>query len=173
MTDDGGSPSATRWAENRTTFQRVYDVLAGTTDPTSARQFGERADCSANGARQALDQLTEMGIAERTDGRPARYRRNPSYFRWKRIETLARDHSVSDLRTRLDELIETDNGFQEEYGVPTPDAVDTPNDPTEDHEAVHERWDDLTEWRTVRRDITLLKRAVRRADSATDSHAHA
>lgn len=172
MTDESRSSagSSTQWADNRTTFQRVYDILAGTTDPASAQSFSEWADCSENGARQALDQLTEMGIATRTGSRPARYRRNPSYFRWKRIENLAGEHSVSDLRTRLAELIETDEGFQTQYGVPTPDAVDSPADPTEDHETVQERWENLSEWRTVRRDITLVKRAVDRAESPTDSH---
>ena len=172
MGDQQGPPAtrSTEWMKGRTTFQRVYDILVGTTKPSTAAAFSEWADCSENGARGALEQLTEMGIAERTDSRPACYQRNPSYFRWKRVETLAREYSVGKLQARLSSLIETDNAFQSEYGVPTPDAVDSPDDPTEDHEVVHERWEDLTEWRTVRRDITLVKRAVERADSSTESH---
>lgn len=157
---------------NRTTFQRIYDILVGTTDPASAQEFASWADCSENGARRALEQLTEMGIADRSNERPALYQRNPSYFRWKRVETLARDHSASELRARLEELIEADRNLQEKYGVPDPDAV-VVDDSVENHETLHDRWDDLTEWRTTRRDITLLKRAVKRAESSTDGQIRA
>jgi predicted ArsR family transcriptional regulator len=157
-----------QWSRDRTTFQRVYDVLVGTSDPVSAQQFADWADCSENGARQALRQLVEMGIAEQTETRPATYKRNPSYFRWKRVETLARDNSVGELRTRFDELIDEDQELQEKYGVPTPDAVVT-EDISESHEDFHDRWEELTEWQTIRRDITLLKRAIQRAESLNDS----
>jgi hypothetical protein len=112
-----------------------------------------------------------MGIADRTDTRPATYRRNASYFRWKRIETLTREHSPSDLRERVEELIEQDRAFQEEYGVPEPDAV--VGGETADHEVIHERWEDLAEWRTVRRDITVLERAIHRAESEQDDRVRA
>lgn len=159
---------AKQWDRDRTVFQRVYDVLVGTTDSVSAQQFAEWANCSENGARQALDQLVEMGIAEQTEARPSLYQRNPSYFRWKRIETLAHEHSAGELRARLEELMQTDRELQEKYGVPDPDAVVVSDDSPKDHETVHERWDDLTEWRTIRRDITLLKRAVQRIESSND-----
>jgi len=160
-----------QWQDDRTTFQRVYDVLVGTYEPATAKEFAEWADCSTNGARQALEQLAEMGIADRTDTRPTTYGRNASYFRWKRIETLARDHSPSDLRTRVEELIEDDSTFREKYGVPDPDAV-VLEDSTS-HEQLHERWDDLTEWRMIRRDIRALERAIHRAESERDDRVQA
>ena len=175
MTEDRTpvSKAGEQWQADRTTFQRVYDILVGTSDPASAQQFAAWADCSENGARQALEQLTEMGIAERTDTRPATYQRNPSYFRWKRVEQLVREHSPSDLRARIDDLIEDDQAYQAKYGVPDPDAVATSDDAVEDHESLHERWNDLTEWRTIRRDIIVLKQAVQRAESTTDDRVQA
>ncbi|MCU4739963.1 DUF7342 family protein [Natronoglomus mannanivorans] len=170
MTDES-SPARNardRWEADRTTFQRVYDVLAGTTEPTTAQQFADRASCSENGARQALEQLVEMGIATQSGERPVRYRRNQSYFRWKRVETLAREHDPTDLRERLDDLLETDRAFQDAYGVPAPDAVVVTDESVDDHDAIHDRWDDLTEWRTVRRDLTLVQRALQRAESFGD-----
>ena len=173
MTDGEGTSLASteRWKANRTTFQRVYDVLAGTTAPATVGQFAKWADCSENGARNALDQLVEMGIGERTVTRPATYRRNRSYFQWKRVEALAREHRPSELRERLAELIDSDRSLQEKYGVPDPDAVTAAGDVVVDHEALHERWDDLTEWRTIRRDIVILRRAVNRAESRRDERA--
>lgn len=157
--------AADRWGEDRTTFQRVYDVLVGVRQFLTVAEFAERTDCSETGARNALEQLSEMGIAQRRGGRPATYRRNDSYFRWKRVESLARDHSPGELRARIDGLVAEDERFQEEYGVPEPDAVSTADLPVDDHEALHERWENLNEWRTVRRDIVLLRRAVERAET--------
>lgn len=144
----------------------VRRLLIGTTEPVSAGRISDRADCSDNGAREALEQLVEMGIAERTGSGPATYRRNPSYFRWKRIEALAADHDPEELRTRLEELLEKDRELQDRYEVPDPESVTVPDG--EDHAELHDRLADLAEWRTVRRDVSLLKRAVRRAEAEND-----
>jgi predicted ArsR family transcriptional regulator len=165
--------AADRWQDERTTFQRVYDTLVGSQSLLTAQEFADRAECSETAARDALEQLAEMGIAERRDGRPARYRRNESYFRWKRVESLAREHSPDELQEQLDDLIAEDEAFQDEYGVPDPAAVSTADLPVDDHGALHERWEDLSEWRTVRRDIRLLRRAVERTRSSADDGVYA
>lgn len=154
-----------QWDAERTTFQRVYDYLVGTREFVTAAEFAERANCSEAGARSALDQLAEMGIADRRDTRPAGYRRNESYFRWKRIEELADEHTADELRDTVEDLIEEDEQFQEQYGVPAPDALSPETFETDDHEAIHELWEDVTEWRTIRRDIGLLQQAVYRAEN--------
>lgn len=166
-------PSARdQWQDDRTTFQRVYDVLVGTQEWLAAQAFADRADCSASGARQALEQLVEMGIAERQEGRPTTYRRNDAYLRWKRIESLAREHAPEELRRRVEELIAEDEAFQEQFGVPDPAAVASADLP-EDHDALHEQWADLSEWRTVRRDIRVLRQAVHRAETRLEDGAPA
>lgn len=165
------SPAA-HWQDDRTTFLRVYDVLVGSQSFLTAQEFAERADCSETAARNALEQLSEMGIAERRDGRPASYRRNDSYFRWKRIESLAREYSPEELQDRIDDLIAEDAAFQEAHGLPEPDAVSTADLPVDDHDALHDRLEDLSEWRTVRRDIRILRRAVERAQSRVDDGVH-
>lgn len=167
------APAEDRWQEDRTTFQRVYDVLVGTADPLTADEFADRAGCSENGARRALEQLSEMGIAERRDGRPAGYRRNDSYLTWRRVESLASDHSSETLQRRVAELIDEDEAFQDRYGVPSPDAVSLDDVPLGDHDALHERWSDLGAWRSVRRDIRVLRRAVQRAETRADDGAPA
>jgi predicted transcriptional regulator len=157
-----------RWRADRTTFERVYDVLVGSETFSAAGAFAERADCSETAARNALEQLAEMGIAERREGRPTTYRRNDSYFRWKRIESLSREHDAAELRERVDELIAEDEAFQETYGVPDPNAVSTADVAVDDHEELHERWEDLSEWHSVRRDIRDLRRAVERREARVD-----
>jgi hypothetical protein len=66
-----------------------------------------------------------MGIARRREGRPTTYRRNDSYFRWRRVESLADEHDPAELRRRVDDLIDRDRELQDRYGVPDPDAVGT------------------------------------------------
>ena len=165
------SSPETRWAEERTTFQRVYDVIVGTESFQAAAELADRAACSETGARDALEQLVEMGIARRREGRPARYRRNDAYLMWKRVESLAREHQPETLRARVEKLLETDGTFQNRYGVPEPDAVTDDDLPADDHEALHEHWDALSEWRTVRRDIRVLRRAIQRAETHPETGA--
>jgi hypothetical protein len=160
--------SRERWTGERTTFQRVYDVVTTLSEGTSAAAVAERANCSETGARDALERLVELGVATRDDGRPATYRRNESYFEWRRVERLAREHSPADLRARLDELLAREEELRAEYGVASPDAVtETPTD----HDAIHALDDDLTEWRSVRRDLRLLQRALRTAEERTGAPA--
>lgn len=162
MPDQQPDDARSRWGSERTTFQRVYDVLVGTREYVAADTFARRADCSETGARSALEQLVELGIAERQPGRPRTYRRNDAYFEWKRIEELAREHTAPELRESIDDLLAEDEELQRQYGVPEPDAVTI--DPDPDHDRIHETWDDLTRWRSVRRDVRLLQRALQRVE---------
>jgi len=162
-----------RWREDRTTFQRVYDVIVGTQSFQTAQDIATRAECSETGARKALEQLVEMGITEKRDRHPVRYRRNDAYLTWKRVESLASEHRPEALRARVETLLEEDERFQERYGVPEPDAVTDEDVATDTHDTLHEHWDTLSEWRTVRRDIRVLRRAVQRAESRPEDGARA
>ena len=162
---DAGTEAQRRWKSERTTFQRVYDVITGVTDYARASTIAERADCSPDGARNALTQLVEMGIVDRRGSRPAEYRRNESYFEWKRVETLVDEHTQAELRDRLDDLLEEDADLQQSFGVPDPDAASVARIEDDDHTVVHDRLESLSRWRTVRRDIERLQRAILRADA--------
>lgn len=149
-----------QWCEERTTFQRVYDVLTGLTEYKRVDAIAERAECSADGARNALTQLLEMGIATQRGNRPAEFRRNDSYFRWKQIETLADEHSLPELRQRLTELIDEDAQLQDQFAVPEPNSVPSMRLSDSDHGTLHEQLESLSRWRTVRYDIELLQDAI-------------
>lgn len=169
----GDHSAGDRWEAEQTTFQRVYDVVLGSQSFVTATEIADRARCSETGARDALEQLVEMGIAEQRAGRPATYRRNDAYLTWKRIEELARDHDPEALRQRVETLVEEDEAFQDRYGVPEPDAVSLDDVAVGDHDALETRWEDLAEWRTVRRDVRVLRQAVQRAESRLGDGARA
>lgn len=145
-------------------MERVRDVLTGTREFKSASEVADEAACSETAARRALEQLVEMGVAERRGGRPAGYRRNESFFEWRQVEKLARENEAEDLSQRFQELLEADMEFQERYGVPEPGMVKVGR---EDHESVHEELESVREWETIRRDLGILQRAIDRAQTVT------
>lgn len=169
MTDRSPSESPDQWADDRTVFERVYDVLTTITTPTPVSVIAERADCSETGARRILTQLVELGIATDRGSRPVEYRRNESYFEWKRIEALATEHSESALRERFETLRAEDEQYQTQFGVPSPEAVTDEIGP-QDPEA---RWQSLREWQTVRRDTKLVRRALDRVVTQTEDRGRA
>jgi len=160
--DDTGGARA-QWQAERTTFQRVYDVISGITAYTPVSEIADHAACSSDGARDALTQLVEMGVVKTRGSRPVEYRRNDEYFRWKRVETLASERTPDELRTKIDALAAEDASLQDRFSVPDPDAVPPTLIEDQDHEAAHETLEALSRWRTLRDDLRVLQRAAHRA----------
>lgn len=157
------------WEANRTTFQRIYDVLVGVHSFESADVIAESANCSETAARNALRQLVEMGIAVKRDGRPETYKRNDSYFEWKRIESIVAEYSIEEINSRIQELMDEDRSYQEDYSVPAPELVSSSDLPMDDPAAYESHFDALSHWKTIRRDIGILQRAVTQAESDSNS----
>jgi len=167
--DSGDTGDArTQWRDERTTFQRVYDVMSGLREYAQVSDVAAHADCSTDGARDALRQLVEMGVVETRGSRPVEYRRNDAYFRWKRIETLASEHTPEELSAKIDALVTEDASLQERFDAPGPDAVSPAVFEDEFHDEVHETLDAIARWRTVRDDLTVLRRAAYRAAQHRD-----
>ena len=161
---DGESTDArTQWQADRTTFQRVYDVISGLPVYTPVSEIAEHAACSTDRARDALSQLIEMGVVNSRGSRPVEYRRNEEYFRWKRVETLASEHTPDELRTKIDALAAEDARFQEQFDVPDPDSVPPTLVEEQSHTTVHETLESLSRWRTIRDDMRVIQRAAHRA----------
>jgi len=152
-----------QWKAERTTFQRVYDITSGITAYTPVSEIADHAACSTDGARDALQQLVEMGVVKARGSRPVEYRRNEEYFRWKRVETLASEHTPDELRTKIDALAAEDARFQEQFDVPDPDSVPPTLVEEQSHTTVHETLESLSRWRTIRDDMRVLQRAAHRA----------
>ena len=153
-----------RWQDTRTIFQRVYDIIIGTTDFTTAETIGARANCSIDDVRVALLQLIEMGVVERRSTSPTEYRRNESYFRWKRIETLAYQHSLAELREQVDTRLEEYWTFQAQFDAPDPEAISPVLFETVDPE----QWEALARWRSVREELQILQQAIHRVEQNSE-----
>ena len=129
--------------------------------------IAEAAACSQNAARKHLDRLADMGILlANHDGRPARFHRNDAYLEWQRANALAQEHTREELRQRLEAIEDREASFQDQYRTDDPSEVNVFEH--ESHARIHDGWDDLGEWQTVRRDKRLFDLARRMIEN--DGH---
>ena len=156
-----------RWRENTDTFGRVYDTILGITTPTPHADIAETAECSPNAAKKHLERLVEMGIA-RTDSesRPARYERNEGYLEWQEASRIATDLTVDDIIERVQRLENHREEFEDRFETTDPSSVEV--FAQDDHGAIHERMEAVSEWHAVERDIRLYELARQLAQN--DGH---
>lgn len=148
--------------------ERVYRVALQLYEPTRVAAVAERASCATDTARRHLERLAEIGVVERVADGPATYRRNESYFEWRkrhRLEGL----SDAELRDRLAELTRREREFRDRYDADGPDEVDALA--VADYDEIEDVWLDLSEWETVRRRIRRIEtvRRKRADDSSSES----
>jgi predicted ArsR family transcriptional regulator len=150
--------------------ERVYRVALQLYDPARIAEIADRADCAPDTARRHLRRLADIGVLDVVSEEPVTYRRNESYFEWRKQNRLD-ELSTEELQQRLEELTARERQFRETYDTDGPDAVDAlAHADYDDLEAV---WMDLSEWKTVRRRIERLEtvRKRRSGNSAPGSEA--
>jgi DNA-binding transcriptional regulator GbsR (MarR family) len=165
---DEGPPLFERPFEGEDTKQRVYSAVLHAREPMTAAEVAERAGCSTEAARQHLSFYGDLGIVVRHEGRPARYERNDDYFEWRRVNELAREHTLDELQTRVSELTEQIETYREGYGADSPAEVDVLDVAPEE---VDDTYADLGDWATVIEERRLHERA-RQKKAGSTAHSH-
>ena len=135
--------------------QRIYGTLLQTREPTGVTAIAEQSGCDPKTARKYLEWFTDLGIATRHDGRPVTYERNDAYFEWRRVNGLATTNSLEELRSRIADLTERIDSYQQEYHADHPNEVDALR-VDGDIDTVYA---DLSDWATALRDRRLHERA--------------
>jgi hypothetical protein len=132
--------------------ERVRQVLSSITEPTKVSLIADMADCSKQGAREALREYAELGVVNRVNDNPELYERNPAYFKFLRGHQLARDHDLGDIRERLREVYQEHRRYAKRFDADSPDEIDVDERDDEerfqavlDWEATLEEADDLRE----------------------------
>jgi Fe2+ or Zn2+ uptake regulation protein len=142
--------------------ERLYDVILQLREPTKVSTVAERADCDTETARDYLRWFAEMGMVHEHTGRPVRYERNESYFRWRRVNRIREQYTDEEIVERLAAVVKGIEAYRERFDADTPDEVSlvaaSRTIPTE------EAWEALSEWRTLERRAELLD-AARRTDA--------
>lgn len=133
------------------------DAVLGLAEPTRVSEVADRAGHGVDAAREYLEWFEEMGIVTRVTESPATYQRNQSYLNWRRVQTLREKYTTEELLGFLETETDRIDEFVDEYGVSSPDSVSISE---EDGRSVESVWNDLSEWRTAQRHVTLLERAL-------------
>ena len=139
--------------------ERVYRVALQLYEPARIADIAERASCAPDTARRHLRRLADIGVIERVSTAPTTYRRNESYFEWRKQNRLE-ELSTDALEERLERLTARERSFRNQYGTDTPGEVDALEHA--DYDGIDEVWMDLSEWETVRRRIERLETVRRR-----------
>jgi len=151
---------ADSWAESvadRSTKERVYEVVTGLTEPTSVTEIADRANCSPGGARTNLKWLASMGVVDQTSSDPVLYERNEAYFEFLRVDRLTKEYTETELESLLDEHETRLEELTDELDGGDVDArllSEVPFDELED------TYDRLSEIRTLRRRTRDIRRAL-------------
>lgn len=162
-----GRPPFERPFEDGDVEQRVFGTVLQLREPTAATTVAERSECDPKTARKYLSWFVDLGIVTEHPGRPATFERNDQYFEWRRVNALATNNSLDELRRRVRDATDRIDAYEERYDASIPDAVDAV--------AVAERHDelgiddvyaDLADWTTRRRERDRLERARRERASA-------
>lgn len=143
--------------------ERLLDVVTGLTTPSKVSTIADRADCDPETARDYLAWFDEMGLVVRHDGRPVRYERNDSYFRWRRIDRIREEYSEQEIVDALATVIEEIETYRTQFGADAPDDVSLVDASRE--LSTEAAWEALSEWETLERRAALLD-AARRTDPA-------
>ena len=146
--------AAAEWKNASTADERIRTVINRTTPPKSASDIADTALVSETKARTTLNKLAEEGIVRShptTAG--TLYERDPEWHLLKQIRQLAGSESLVDQIQRVkQELAE----YKAKYDA---------NDPAEllvsDKELSQDELDDVSHWRTAKRELSHLRAAYR------------
>jgi len=146
-----------------------FDAVLGLHSPTTASEVADRAGHGVDAAREYLAWFERMGIVTQVTDSPATYQRNQEYLNWRRVQRLQDQYDTEDLLELLQTETERDESFAEKFAEQTPNAVSIAAHASETGRSVEDVWQDVSTWKTTRRRITLLERALQAdADDAAD-----
>lgn len=137
-----------------------FDAVLGLDSPATVREVADRAGHGVDAAREYLEWFERMGIVTQATESPATYQRNREYLTWRRVQRLREQYRPDDLLTFLQTEAEREKDYAEQFGVEAPDAVSITAHAAATERSVEDVWEDVSAWKTARRRIDLLERAL-------------
>jgi hypothetical protein len=137
-----------------------FDAVLGLDNPATAGEVAELAGHGVDAAREYLEWFERMGIVRQVADSPATYERNQEYLNWRRIQRLRDQYDDTELLGFLEDAAEREESFEEEFGVESPDAVAIAAYASDTDRSVEAVWRKVSAWKTTRRRIALLERAL-------------
>ncbi|WP_226021451.1 DUF7342 family protein [Halomicrobium salinisoli] len=147
--------------------QRVYGTILQTREPSTANTIANRADCDPKSARKYLEWFAELGVVTRHDGGTTTYERNDAYFEWRRVEEIAADNSLDEIRDRVRDLTDRIGDYERTYDAAAPSEVDAVAAAEERNDrSIDEVYADLADWTTASHERRRYERARQRRAGA-------
>lgn len=144
-----------------------FDAVLGLDSPATTSEVADRAGHGVDAAREYLEWFERMGIVTRVTDSPVTYERNQAYLNWRRVQQLRNRYADDELLAFLDDAAERDESFAEAFGVSSPDAVAITTYAADADRSVEAVWQDVSAWKTTRRRIALLERALQTDSDGT------
>ncbi|WP_244879987.1 DUF7342 family protein [Natronorubrum tibetense] len=136
---------------------RLYNEILRRQSPFTIADLAARTECDPAGAREYIQSFVSLGVVIKHSGDPPTYERNDAYFEWDTVKALAQDHSLAELESRIESLLERIQTYQERYDADTPETVDQV---TVDAKMSRASVDaDLNDWTNTRAKLRRYKRA--------------
>jgi len=137
-----------------------FDAVLGLDSPATAGELADLAGHGVDAAREYLEWFERMGIVRKVTDSPATYERNQEYLNWRRVQQLRHQYDDDELLAFLEDAVERDESFAEEFDVTSPDAVAIVARATDTDRSIESVWREVSAWKTTRRRISLLERAL-------------
>lgn len=137
-----------------------FDAVLGLDEPATPGEVAELAGRGVDAAREYLEWFERLGIVTRVTETPATYRRNQEYLNWRRVQKLREEYSSDELVTFLENETEREETYSERFDAESPEAVSITAHASATGRSVQGVWEDVSAWKTARRRITLLERAL-------------
>lgn len=148
-----------------------FDAVLGLDAPATAGEVADRAGHGVDAAREYLAWFERLGVVIKITESPATYERNDAYLRWRRVQRLQHEYTTEELLDTLGTATENAESYAAEFDATVPADVSIADHAAATDQSVEEVWDTLTAWRTARRQVDLLERAITVADTAEQQSA--
>jgi len=137
-----------------------FDAVLGLDSPATASDVADLAGHGVDAAREYLEWFERLGIVTQVTESPATYERNQAYLNWRRVQTLRARYATEELLDFLKTESERVETLAGEFDVTSPDEVSISQYAAETDHSIEEVWERLSAWKTARRRVTLLERAL-------------
>ena len=154
------------WESETTPYERIRRVIAHRYMPVSADVVAEDAQTSPKTARKHLKILAEEGFVITATGEHGGtvYRRSSESLVVEQAADILKHVSTDELVTRIGEMRDQLNDYQQEYGVDSPEelTIEQANqalaEPDSDQSELGAKT--IREWQTTRRNLAFANAAL-------------
>lgn len=137
-----------------------FDAVLALDSPATVAEVADLAGHGVDAAREYLKWFERMGVVTQVTHSPVTYERNQEYLQWRRVQRLRDQYTTNELLHFLEDETERDQSYADEFGVESPETVSISKHAAETGRPLEDVWEDLSMWKTTRRRIALLERAL-------------